>query len=257
MRLGLVDTHAHLDEVEDLEGVLQKAGEAGVSAIVAVGCDIASNRRVLEIALRYPGFVYPAIGYHPQMVRGPEIEENLDFIRNHLGEAVALGEVGLDYAKWVRANADNDVQKEVLRRLLGIAISCDRPVIIHSRYAWRDACDLVREAGIRKAVFHWFTGTSSVLRDIVAEGFYLSVTPAVTYHEEHRRVVKEVPLSRLLLETDTPVVYGRGTADEFRATPADVLRSLKGAAAVMGGDEAELAGITTQNAAGLFGLDPR
>ena len=129
-----------------------------------------------------------------------------------------------------------------------------KPALIHSRYAWRDALDSVREAQLDKAVFHWYTGTSGVLRDIVGEGYFISATPAVEYHEEHRRAVKEIPLERMLLETDSPVVYRRGSELEYESRPADVLRSLRGAAALKGVSEAQLAEVTTDNALGLFGL---
>jgi TatD DNase family protein len=240
--LKLVDTHAHLDEIENLESVIEQAKDAGVAAIIAVGQDAASNTKTLEIAALYPGFVYPALGYHPWNIA-------------NIVKAVGIGEVGLDYHKRVRAVADKDLQKRVLRELLKIAREHDKPVLIHSRYAWRDAFDLVKEAGLAKAVFHWYTGTSGVLRDIIDGGYYISVTPAVEYHEEHRRAVKETPLGQLLLETDSPVTYARGRDGEFKSTPADVVRSLKGAAALKGLSEEEIAAATTDNARGLFGVE--
>ena len=206
----LIDTHAHLDEIENLEQVLAQAKEAGLVAIVAVGSDLASNQKTLDIAENYPGFVYPALGWHPWYIKESEIDANLEFIKANIDRAVAIGEVGLDYHKRVRAVADKDLQKKALAGLLKIAKEHDKPALIHSRYAWRDAFDMVKEAGLKKAVFHWYTGTSSVLRDIIDSGYYISVTPAVAYHEEHRRAVKETPLERLLLETDCPVVYARG-----------------------------------------------
>ena len=103
-------------------------------------------------------------------------------------------------------------------------------------------------------MYQWNTGTSSVLRDIIGRGYYISVTPAVEYHEEHRRAVKEAPLDRLLLETDSPVTYGRGNAHEFVASPADVRRSLKGVADLKGLSEEEIAAATTENAERLFGV---
>jgi TatD DNase family protein len=252
--LGLIDTHAHLEAIGNLEQVLAEAKAAGLVAIIAVGSDIESNRRVLEIAAAYQGFVYPALGWYPGNIKESEIDANLAFIESHIDKAVAVGEVGLDYSKWVRAVADKDLQKRVLRELLKIARDNDKPALIHSRYAWRDAFDMVKEAGLEKAVFHWYTGTSSVLRDIIAHGDYLSVTPAVEYHEEHRRAVKEVPLEHMLLETDAPVVYARGRESEFKSSPADVARSLKGAAALKGLSEGEIAEATTENARRLFGI---
>jgi TatD DNase family protein len=251
----LIDTHAHLDEIEEIEQVLADAKNAGLAAIVAVGSDLESNRKVLELSGRYQRFVYPALGWHPWFIKESEIDANLEFMESHIDAAVAVGEVGLDYHKRVRAAADKDLQKRVLGEILKIARTHDKPALIHSRYAWRDAFDAVVAAGLEKAVFHWYTGTSSVLRDIIGNGYYISATPAVEYHEEHRRAVKEAPLERMLLETDCPVVYQRGSENEFTSSPSSVLRSLKGAAALKGVSEEKIAEITTQNAIKLFGMD--
>jgi len=113
---------------------------------------------------------------------------------------------------------------------------------------------LVEEVQLKKVVFHWYAGTSSVLRDIINQGFFISATPAVEYHGEHRRAVKEIPLERLLLETDSPVVYGRGNEFEYEAKPADLLRTLKGVAGLKGVSEAQIAEVTTNNALRFFGL---
>ncbi|MFC1902053.1 TatD family hydrolase [Chloroflexota bacterium] len=250
----LIDTHAHLEEIDPLEPVLAEARQAGVAAIVAVGSDLASNEAVLRLAGRHRGFVYPALGWHPWFIREPEIERNLAFIEAHIDEAAAVGEVGLDYHKRVREGADKDLQKQVLREILSIAGAHRKPALIHSRYAWRDAFNAVAEARLEKAVFHWYTGTSGVLRDIIGQGYYISATPAVEYHEEHRRAVREVPLERMLLETDAPVVYRRGSEFEYESRPADVLRSLRAAAELKGVTEARLAEVTTANALGLFGI---
>jgi len=136
-----------------------------------------------------------------------------------------------------------------------LACKYHKPVSVHSRYAWRDAFTIVAESGIEHAVFHWYTGTSSVLREIIGQGFFLSATPAVAYHDEHRRAVKETPLEQLLLETDSPVVYGRGREFEFESRPADISRSLYGAATIKGIEEAEISRVTTANARMVFHLD--
>jgi TatD DNase family protein len=253
----LVDTHAHLDEIDDLDRVISEARSAGVVAIVAVGADYESNNKVLEIAQAHQDFVYPALGLHPGNLKPAEIERTLEFIEAHIDKAVAIGEIGLDYHKRIKAVAGKDIQQSVLRQLLALSQRYDKPVSIHSRYAWRDSLDLVQESQVEKAVFHWFTGPSSVLRDIVNQGYFISATPAVEYHEEHRRAVREIPLARLLLETDSPVVYGRGRESEFEARPAAVLRALKGAAGLRDASEKQIAKATTENALKLFNLGPQ
>ncbi|HEY97414.1 MAG TPA: TatD family hydrolase [Dehalococcoidia bacterium] len=252
--LHLIDTHAHLDEIEVLDEQIIEAKEAGLVAIIAVGSDLSSNQRVLEIANLHLGFIFPALGWHPWYIKEDGIDANLEFIAANIDKVVGVGEIGLDYHKRVRVASSKDLQKTVLDELCKLAAAHDKPVLIHSRYAWRDAYDAVYHAGLEKAVFHWYTGTSSVLRDIIEHGYYISVTPAVEYHEEHRRAVKEAPLSQLLLETDSPVTYGRGSDHEFVASPAYVRRSLKITAELKGLSEAELAAATTKNAERLFGI---
>ena len=253
----LIDTHAHLEEIENLGQAITEAKSANVVAIIAVGSDYQSNQKVLDLAQAYKDFVYPAIGWHPYNLRDTEIERNLEFIETHIGQVVGIGEVGLDYHKRVRAVAEKDLQKRVLKDILKIAQKYKKPVSLHSRYAWRDALTLVEETQIKKAVFHWYTGTSSVLWDIVSQGYFISATPAVEYHEEHRRAVKEIPLDRLLLETDSPVVYRRGSEFEYEAKVADIVRALKGAARLKGVSEAQIAEATTGNALKFFDLGLR
>jgi TatD DNase family protein len=251
----LVDTHAHLDELKNLDLVLEEAQKAGVIAVVAVGSNHQSNIKTLEISQKHRRFVYPALGLHPWELgdlKTSEIDDNLQFIEQNIASAVAVGEIGLDYDKRVLKVASRQLQKEVLGRLLDIARNYSKPAIIHSRYAWRDALQVIEDAGMDKAVFHWFTGFSSVLRDIIDGGYFISATPASEYHEEHRRAVKEAPLQRLLLETDCPVTYGREIRYESR--PIDVLRSLKAVSLLEGIDEAMIAEQTTRNAIEFFDI---
>jgi TatD DNase family protein len=252
----VIDTHAHLDELKNLDLVLEEAKKAGIIAIVAVGSNQQSNGRTLEVAQQHRQFVYPALGLHPWELAnlGPsEIDDNLRFIEQNIASAVAVGEIGLDYDKRVLKVASKELQQEVLGRLLNIARKYAKPAIIHSRYAWKDALQLVQDVGIDKAVFHWFTGFSSVLKDIIDGGYFVSATPATEYHEEHRRAVKEAPLQKLLLETDCPVTYGREVRYESR--PIDVLRGLKAVSQLKGVDEATIAEQTTRNAIEFFSFD--
>jgi TatD DNase family protein len=249
----LVDTHAHLDEIENLGDELLKAKEAGLKGVIAMGTNHESNLKVLDLSGRYPGLVFPAIGLHPMDIHkfsGDQISEEMRFIEDNIDRITAIGEIGLDYNKRVLAQTGKDTQKEVFRRILAIAKKYDKPVSIHSRYAWKDCYALVKEEGINKAVFHWFTGFSSVLRDILDSGYYISGNPAAEYHEEHRRAIKETPLSQLLLETDCPVWYGREI--KFESMPKDIVRSLKAVAADKEMPEDTIAGATTNNSVELF-----
>jgi TatD DNase family protein len=252
----LVDTHAHLDELQNLDSMLEAARTAGVVAIVAVGSNRQSNVETIEISQRHRDLVHPALGLHPwelAKLGSAEIDDSLRLIEQHVDSAVAVGEIGLDYDKRVLKVASKGLQQEVLGRLLNIASDHAKPAIIHSRYAWKDALSLVQRSGIDRAVFHWFTGFSGVLKDIIDGGYLVSATPAGEYHEEHRRAVREAPLHRLLLETDCPVTYGR--EERYESQPVDVLRGLKAVSQLKGVEEAVVAEQTTRNAIEFFSLE--
>lgn len=254
----LIDTHAHLDEVGNLDAAIEKARGLGVIAIVAVGSSLKSNQQTLHIAARYPSFVYPALGLHPWEVgnlNDEQLDRSLGFIEENIASTVAIGEIGLDYAKQVVAVSPKEQQKRVFQRLLEIAKRQGKPALIHSRYAWKDCFDLAKEARIERAVFHWYTGFSSVLRDIIDIGYFVSATPAAAYHYEHQRAIREAPLENLLLETDCPVMYGRET--RYQSEPADILRSLEAVAKLRGMPPERIAEQTTGNAIALFGLNPK
>ncbi|HUV52119.1 MAG TPA: TatD family hydrolase [Dehalococcoidia bacterium] len=252
----LIDTHAHLDEIiEDIDRAVSEAKKAGVVAIMAVGQDYESNLKILQISEKYSGFVYPALGLHPWSLGNTDAKKmslTLQQIEDNIKKIVAIGEVGLDYDKRVVASADKERQKEAFKLVLELARRYNKALSVHSRYSWKDSFDLVKEYGIKKAVFHWYTGFSSVLREIIAEGYFISATPATEYHDEHRRAVKETPLESLMLETDCPVTYGR--ENKYMAYPADVGRTLKAVAQIKTVSEKDIAEQTTDNALKFFGL---
>jgi TatD DNase family protein len=192
-----------LEELDDLPDSLQDAKVAGVCGIIAVGMDIESNKKVLKITAANPQFVYPALGYHPWQIKEKEVDANLSFIRDHVEEGVALGEIGLDYKIQVK----KELQWKVFGELLDIAIESDKPVILHCRYSHRRAFEMVGERKIKRAIFHWYSGPLDLLDKILSMGYFISATPALIYSPSHQEAIKQAPLERILLETDTPVSY--------------------------------------------------
>ncbi|MEW5760615.1 MAG: TatD family hydrolase [Candidatus Thermoplasmatota archaeon] len=247
----LIDTHAHLEMLNDIEGAISRAKDAGVLAIVAVGSDSASNKYILDIAEKhYPIRIYPAFGVHPWAIDNYK-EEDIDFIEKNLDKAVAIGEIGLDY--WLREIRKDEnkkkKQKEVFEKQLRIARSVDKPIIVHSRGAWDDCYNIIANAKIKKAVFHWFSGSIALLDELVSNGFFISATPAAAYSKEHRSALKKASLENILLETDSPVPY-KGKDTE----PADIVKSLKALAELKNVSLEEIANKTTENALEFFGI---
>lgn len=243
--ISLIDVHAHLEELDDLADALQEAKASRVKAVIAVGSEKVSNRRVLEIAAEYPNYVYAALGYHPWAIEEESAEENLSFLQDHIGDCIALGEVGLDY----KAKAKKELQRSVFDRVLDLAIEHDKPLIIHCRLSHSRAFKMVAEKGVQRAVFHWYAGPLNLLDELLACGYMISATPALQYSPPHQAAIKRAPLDQILLETDTPVAYG---GKESR--PRDVLLSLREVARLKELEPSFVSEQTTANAARLFGI---
>lgn len=241
--MKVVDTHAHLNEVADIEGALNRARKAGLDKIVSIGMDLASNRDTLALAKRFPEIVLPAIGYHPWSILPEQINENLAFLEKNLEHCIALGEIGLDY----RAKTKKKVQWDVFARLLGIAEQVNLPIIIHSRFSHERCHRMIADSGIEKAIFHWYSGPLDILEKILADGYYVSATPALAYSPQHRAAMENAPLERILIETDAPVEY-QGKVTE----PADIVITLNELSRLKHVGKSEVARITTSNAYAFF-----
>jgi TatD DNase family protein len=241
----MIDCHAHLNEMEDVDAALARAQEAGITGIVAVGMDLASNRATLALHHRFPRLVYPAVGYHPWSITPEGIEENLAFIREHLARCVALGEVGLDY----QAKVKKKVQQQVFAAVLELAVREEKPVIIHTRFSQLRAHRMVKEAGIIKAVFHWYSGLLEVLEGILADGYLISATPALAYSPPHQAAVQAAPLSQILMETDAPVAY-----QDQASEPADLWTTARELSRVKGVDLSRVIETTTTNARRFYAI---
>lgn len=242
-KLSLVDSHAHLEELDDLPESLEEAKAAGVCGIIAVGMDIESNKKILKIAAANSQFVYAALGYHPWEIKEEEVEANLSFIQDHIEEGVALGEIGLDY----KIKVKKELQWKVFEELLDIALESNKPVIIHCRYSHRRAFEVVGEKKIKRAVFHWYSGPVDLLDKIMSMGYFISATPALIYSPPHQEAIRRAPLERILLETDTPVSY---QGKESR--PKDVWISLEQVARLKKLDPNIVSEQTTTNASQFF-----
>ena len=239
----LIDTHAHLDEVQDLEGALERAQDAGVRAIVGVGTDLASNEKILQLAVRFPNFVLPAVGLHPWRLEEIDPAAHLNFIEKELPRCVALGEVGLDFA----LKTPREKQEGILRGLLALAQRQKKPVLLHARRAWKEALGMLKIQEIERAIFHWYSGPPDILQEVLAQGYWISATPAATYSERHRLAIRAAPLDQLVLETDAPESY-RGT----RSEPRDLLKTLQAVSELKDQPRAEIARHTYRNSLDFF-----
>lgn len=200
-----IDVHAHLDYSESVAGKVERAKEAGVEIIVSNGTDKKSNRRVIEIIGEFDE-VKAALGVYPidALKMDPEeLNEEIEFIREHEDDIVAIGEVGID----LKENKDLEKQTENFKRFIDLAMDLDKPIIVHSRKAEKEVIKMLEESGIKKVVMHCFSGKSSLVNRIVRNGWMLSVPTNVVYSDQMRGLVKRVPIAQILCETDSPFMH--------------------------------------------------
>jgi TatD DNase family protein len=206
---------------------------------------MSSNRRTMELSDEYPEIILPAVGYHPWKIVPDEIETVLSQLTVLLPSCVALGEVGLDY----KIRIKKPIQWEVFDRVLKLAAGFKKPVIVHSRYSHQRCHRMVSAAGIDKAVFHWYSGPIDILKRIMADGYYVSCTPALAYSVHHQKAMNHAPLERILIETDCPVSY-KGKISE----PAHLMETLVHLSRIKRLPIEEIARTTTANSKKFFGF---
>ncbi len=252
----LIDTHAHLDFNQfdaDRDMVLYRAEENGVRQIITIGIDLATSRKSIELAEKYP-MVHAAVGIHPHDVAkaGPDDLDEIKALLQH-PKVVALGEVGLDFYYHY---SPEEVQRKYLKIFLEWSLADNRPLIIHTRDADAAILSILRErsrAGWR-GVFHCFSGDALMAEKVLEMGFHISFTGNITFKNSTSvAVMREVPLERLMVETDCPFmapVPHRGKRNE----PAYVQLVAQKIAEVKGCSFTAVAEQTTANARELFGL---
>ena len=249
------DTHAHYDDKafdEDRDSLLAALPESGVTLVIAPGCDIKSSRAAIELAARYE-HVYAAVGIHPEEL-GDFTEENLGEIARLAGDGkcVAIGEIGLDYY-W--DDTHKAEQKKLFRRQIELALELSKPVIVHDREAHGDSLAIVKEYPALRGVFHCYSGSVEMARELLALGWYLGFDGPVTYKNARKtvEVAEMVPLDRILIETDSPYmspVPMRGKRNDSR----NVCYIAEKLAQIKGMTTEEMARLTMENGKRLFGI---
>jgi TatD DNase family protein len=254
--MRLFDTHVHLNQFEDINRVLAQAKETGVDKILAAGVDLDSNKKLIQIYKKVKDFdLYLALGIHPYQPQTKTLNEAYDLIKMYKNDIAAVGEIGLDYfyneAK--EEGPARDLQKEIFHKQLALAKEINKPVIVHSRAAARDCLDIVESYGLKKVLFHWYTGPLDILKRIVKKGYFISASPAVEYSKPAQEAVVAAPIERILIETDSPVRY-RPQSGDYMAEPKDTLRVLEAVSALKKINKKDLAEKIYQSSCKFFNI---
>jgi TatD DNase family protein len=250
MSASFIDTHCHLEMDAfdpDRQAVIQRAKDVGIEAIITIGSDLKGNLGGLELSRKYD-FIYCSAGYHPHDAKD-FTEEIFNRIKEWAtpppnpplgkggtrgGKVVAIGEIGLDYHY---DNSPRDIQREAFRKQLLLALN------------------IVKECGVRKGVFHCFSGDLEMAQEVIAMGFHISIAGPVTFKKATnlQKVVKAIPDQYLLIETDAPYL----TPEPFRGRrnePAYIIHTAEAISKIRGVTLEDIARITTLNAQRLFGM---
>lgn len=246
----IVDTHAHLCVKafdQDRDEVINRALAAGVRAIVAVSENLEDARRNIELAGEYP-CLKPAGGLYPEYAEIEEAVRLLDYIRKHHRRFYAIGEVGLDF--WItKEDEAKELQREVFRQFIRLGRELDLPINVHSRSAGRHAVAVLLENNAAKVQLHAFDGKAAAAMPAVEAGYFFSVPPSVIRSRQKQKLVKQLPLACMLVESDSPVL---GPDPEKRNEPANVLTSVKAIAEIKNIAYEEVLAAVSENSRNLY-----
>ena len=253
----LIDSHTHLQVSQynkDLDAVLKRAQDAGVTTILIIGIDLETSLSAIELADKHEN-LYATVGMHPHDAKKltPDVLKTFRELLQH-PKVIALGEIGLDY---YRNLSPPDVQKDAFQKQLDIAEEMEMPIIIHNRDAYMDILPILESRqGQIQGVLHCFTGDIELMERSVEIGFHIGIGGIVTYPnaEEMQAVASKVPSDRLLIETDCPWLtpqFRRGKRNEpsYVRAVAEKIAELRNTSIETIGE------ITTNNFKTLFGTE--
>ena len=253
----LFDTHAHLNDEAfdtDREELMASFAEAGVGLVMNAGCSLESSRDIVQMAEKYP-WLYASVGSHPDAadeVNGEVLEEYRKLCKLS-NKVKAIGEIGLDYHY---EDIPRQIQLKAFRMQMELARELDMPVIVHEREAHDDGMAIVKEFPTVKGVFHCYSGSAEMARQLVDLGWYIGFTGVLTFKNARKAVetAASIPLDRILLETDCPYM----APEPFRGKrnhPGYLYRMAEKLAEIRGISLEEVHAATTANGKRLYRID--
>lgn len=246
-----IDTHCHVfsEYYDDIEKVISECKDNNVNRIIVNGCDIVSNKEVLELVNKYD-IIYGAIGFHPTELDDFN-DEYFSFLEENINNSkiVAVGEIGLDYHY---DNTDREKQIMVFRKQLDIAQKYDKPIIVHSRDSIQDTYNILKQYKVKGSI-HCFSGSVEMAREFIKLGYKLGIGGIITYKNAKtiKEVVRDIDLSYILLETDSPYLTpspykGESNSPKYIPLIAEAIADIKDVSIV------DISRVTTANAEAIF-----
>ena len=253
----LFDTHAHMDDRafdEDRHELIAELPGQGVGLVMNPGCSLASSRHADALSRQYD-FVYAAVGSHPDAADevNEEVLEEYRKLCKLNAKIKAIGEIGLDYHY---EDIPRELQLKAFRAQMALAAELDLPVIVHEREAHADGMAVVDEFPMVKGVFHCYSGSAEMAKELVKRGWYIGFTGVLTFKNAKKavEVASQIPLDRLVLETDCPYM----APEPFRGKrnhPGYLYRMAEKLAEIRGMSAEDIHRITMENGKRLYRMD--
>ena len=253
----LFDTHAHLNDPAfdaDREELMASFADAGVGLVMNAGCSLESSRDIVQMAEKYP-WLYASVGSHPDSADevNEEVLEEYRKLCKQSSKVKAIGEIGLDY---YYEDIPREIQQKAFRMQMALAQELDLPVIVHEREAHNDGMLIVKEFPKVKGVFHCYSGSAEMARQLVNMGWYIGFTGVLTFKNARKAVetAASIPLDRIVLETDCPFM----APEPFRGKrnhPGYLCRMAEKLAQIRGISLEEVHAATTANGKRLYRID--
>lgn len=254
--MSLIDIHAHLtfkSFKKDLNEVIYRAKKNGLIAIIDSAIDPKDFYKALEIAKRYRNYIYLSIGAAPQLINEEIFQKTLEIIEKYANEAVAIGEIGLDYY-WVKNHDKRLLTAKMFEELASIAIAKNKPIVIHNRDAFSDIINILESIGATKVVFHAFMGNEDEAEKIISNGWYISIPTILARNNNSKKIVKKIDLDYIMLETDSPFL---SPWPRSRNEPANLKISAELISQIKKIPYEEVCHVITRNAVNFFSLPIR
>lgn len=256
--MKIVDTHCHLNDealYKDLDNVISRARQAGVEKMIVIGWDEASSKLAIKIAEQYD-FIYAVIGFHPENVFDIDDKVLYDTLKLYKHpKVVGIGEIGLDY-HWTKDPDKREIQKEYFIKQIKFANEVGLPISIHSREAFADTLEILKQyPPLHSGVMHCYSGSVENIQDIINLNLYIGLDGPVTFTNAKtpKEVAAEVPLEKLVVETDCPYLSPhplRGTVNE----PANICLVIDAIADLKQMSKKHLLEVVYDNSCRLFNL---
>ena len=252
----LFDTHAHLNDPAfdpDREELMAGLAGKGIGLVMNAGCSLESSRDIIQMAEKYP-WLYASVGSHPDSADevNEEVIEEYRKLCSH-EKVKAIGEIGLDY---YYEDIPREIQKNAFRMQMVLANELDMPVIIHEREAHDDGMRIVKEFPKVKGVFHCYSGSAEMARQLVNMGWYIGFTGVLTFKNARKAVetAASIPLERIVLETDCPFMAPEPYRGK-RNDPGYLPKMAEKLAEIRGISVDEAIAVTTENAKRLYRIE--